>query len=102
MHGDPVRLEDANQLIGDLNAYALLDGEAPREQAHQPGELGDADDLLVRDVADERVAVEGQRVVLAQRVELDRAFDDLANAAVRASVAFGWEGGQELRIALVA
>src|SRR6266571_9206083 len=101
MHGDPVRLEDANQLIGDLNAYALLDGEAPREQAHQPGELGDADDVLVRDVADKRVAVEGQRVVLAEREELDGPLDDLADVAVRPAVALGRKGCQELGIAFV-
>ncbi len=66
VHGHSVRLQEPNQLVGDLDPDPFLDGEAPGEDAHQPGELGDADDLLVRDVADVRVAVERQRMVLAQ------------------------------------
>ena len=48
--GHPVSLEDVLQGVGDLLPQPLLHGEAPGEEAHQPGQLGDADDLLVRDV----------------------------------------------------
>src|SRR5258708_26577587 len=55
----------------------------------------------MRDVADVRVAVERKRVVLAEREELDRAFDDLADVAVGAAMALGRKGGEELGVALV-
>src|SRR5690348_17583615 len=70
----------SRQPISTLFPYTTL---FRSEDAHQPGQLGDADDLLVRDVAEEGVAVERQRVVLAQRVEVDRSLDDLADVAVR-------------------
>src|SRR2546426_8667119 len=101
VHSDAVGLQHTHELVRDLNSDALLDGEAPREYAHQAGELGDADDLFVRDVADEGVAVEGQRVVLAQGVELDGAFDDLADVAVGTAMALGRKRGQELGVAFV-
>src|SRR2546425_7799209 len=101
VHSDAVGLQHTHKLVRDLNSDALLNGEAPREYAHQAGELGDADDLLVRDVADEGVAVERQRVVLAKRVELDRPLDDLTDVAVRAAVALRRERGQELGVAFV-
>src|SRR5437773_11935089 len=46
--------------------------------------------------------MEGERVVLAKRVELDRSFDDLADVAVRPAVALGRKGGEELGVALIA
>jgi hypothetical protein len=73
----------------DLLAEALLQGEAAREQAHQPGQLRDADDPLVRDVADVREAVEGH----AERVKGDRPLDDLADEAVVVAAALGRERG---------
>jgi hypothetical protein len=36
---DAVRLEHADQLIGDLDAHSLLNGETPREHAHESGQL---------------------------------------------------------------
>ncbi len=65
VHRHTMRLQQANQLIGDLDPDPLLNSEAPREDAHQPGQLGDADDLLVCDIADVCVAVERECVVLA-------------------------------------
>src|SRR2546421_13009399 len=56
----------------------------------------------MRDVADVGVTVEGKNVMLAQRVELDRSFDDLDDAAIRPAVAFGRESCQQLRIPFVA
>jgi hypothetical protein len=44
MIGNDMALDEG---VGDLLAEALLHGEAAREQAHQPGQLGDADDPLV-------------------------------------------------------
>ena len=48
----------------------------PGEGADQAGQLRDTDDLLVGDVAHVCDAGEGQRVVLAQRRECDRALGD--------------------------
>ena len=69
--------------VGDLLAEALLDGEAPREQPDEAGQLRDADDPLAGDVADVGVAEEGQRVVLAERGERDRPLDDLREGLPR-------------------
>src|SRR5712664_1130498 len=56
----------------------------------------------MRDVADIRVTVERKRVVLAERVELDRSLDDLADVAVRPAVALSRESSQKLGVTLVA
>src|SRR5207253_3034458 len=98
---DPMRLEHAHQLVRDLHADALLHSEAAGEDPYETGQLGDADDLLMRDVADVGVPMEGQRMVLAEREELDWTLDDLADRAVRAAVTLRGERGQELGIALV-
>src|SRR5207302_10691971 len=45
---------------------------------------------------------ERQGVVLAEGEEVDRPLDDLAQTAVRAVPALGREGGQEVRVPLVA
>src|ERR1700687_3292613 len=95
VHRDAMRLEESNELVSDLDPDSLLDGEAPREDAHQARELGDADDLLVRDVPDECVSVKRQRMVFTQRKELDRPVDQLADAAVGSPSAFGWKRGQD-------
>src|SRR5713101_10123898 len=87
VHRDTMRLQDADQLIGDLDPDPLLDGEAPGEDSHEPGQFGDADDLLVSDIADVCVPMEWERVVLAQGEEFDRALNRLRNAAVRAAAA---------------
>src|SRR5258706_16396533 len=55
----------------------------------------------MRDVTDVRVTVEGQRMVLAQREELDRPLDELADRAVRPAVALGRKRGEQLRVAFV-
>src|SRR5207237_1808211 len=96
-----VRLEQPHELTCDLDANAVLHCEAPRENADQSRQLRDADDLFVRDVADVGVAVEREHVMLAERVELDRSLDDLADAAVRAAVTLRRKGGEELRAACV-
>ncbi len=101
VHSDAVVLQHAHELIRDLHSDALLNSEAPREHPHQAGQLGDADDLFVRDVGDEGVAVERQRVVLAKRVELDWPLDDLADVAVRSAVALSGKRGQELGVAFI-
>ena len=95
-------LQHRLQGVGDLLAQPLLHGEALGEEAHQPGELGQADDVLVRDVADVGAAENRQGMVLAQAEELDRAFDQLADPAVRAAPALGGEDGEQLRVAVVA
>ena len=74
--GDAARLDQLDERVGDLLAHPLLHREAARVEADESRQLRDADDLVARDVRDVRGAVERQRVMLAQRVERDRAFDD--------------------------
>ena len=57
--------------VRDLLGHPLLDLEAAREHVDDARELGDAEDLPHRDVADGALAVERQQVMLAERVELD-------------------------------
>src|SRR5258708_22734965 len=47
--GNPVRLEHRLQSIGDLLPDALLYSKALGKQAHEPGELGETDDVLMAD-----------------------------------------------------
>ena len=76
--------------------------QVPREQAHHPGQLGDAEDVIVGDVAEVGMAEEGQGVMLAERIEGDGSLDNLADLAVRPARAFGGERGDEVLVALVA
>ena len=81
-HAEVLRLEhDADaarrqmrlQPVGDLLRQALLHLQVAREQVDDPGQLRKADDPVAGQVADVRDAGERQQVVLAQRVERDRA-----------------------------
>ncbi|GGL16731.1 hypothetical protein GCM10010094_91950 [Streptomyces flaveus] len=98
---DAVWQQDLLQRFGELVADALLHREAAGEQPHQSGQLGQAEDVLVCDVADVRLAEERQSVMLTEGEERDRSFDDLADPAVRTAVTFGLEGGDKLLVALV-
>ena len=102
MDGDAARLDQLVERVGDLLAEPLLHREAAREQAHQPGELRDADDLVAGDVADVRDAVERQRVVLAEAEERDRPLDDLAGEPSTTLRRLARERGQQLLVAVVA
>ena len=86
-NGDAFGLDERDERVGDLLTEPLLDGEPPRKEPDEPGQLGDADDPLARDVPDVRVAVEGQRVVLAERGERDRPLDDLGERLAPGGVA---------------
>jgi hypothetical protein len=90
-----MRGEQFDEGVGDLLAHALLNSEPPGVQPDEAGQLGDPDDLLVRDVRDVRDPVERQRRVLTQRVERDRPVDDLAEPAVGPAVALGRKGGDQ-------
>ena len=79
-HAEVLRLDDdADTLraglghdgVRDLLGHPLLDLEAAREHVDDARELGDAEDLPLRDVADRALPVKRQEVVLAERVELD-------------------------------
>ena len=60
VHGDAMRMEDRFEGISHLLPDPFLDGEPFGEQAHEPCQLGDADDILVCDVTDVRIAKEGK------------------------------------------
>ena len=72
----PFGASSALEPVGDLHRHALLDLQAPGEEVHDAGELGQADDPLAGQVADVGHAVEREQVVLAQRVEGDRGGHD--------------------------
>ena len=65
VYGDAMRMEHPFQGICYLLPDPFLDGEPLGEQVHQPGQLGDAENILMRDVTDVRIAEEGEGVVLA-------------------------------------
>src|SRR5207247_7985068 len=75
---------------------------ATRVEADEARELRDPEDLVARDVADERAAMERQPVMLAESVEADRSFDDLRMASLDAVRPFAREQRAELGIAVVA
>src|ERR1700694_4791413 len=76
--GDPMGLQNSRNRLRDLPTHPLLDRESPGEEAYQPGELGDADDVLMGYVAHEGMAEERKGVVLAESVKGNRAFHHLA------------------------
>src|SRR6266446_1220500 len=99
--GNTVGLQDARESLRDFTPEPFLNGKTPSEEPHQPGELGDADDVLVGDVAQVGVTEKREGVMLAERIEGNRAFDDLADLAVGTTFAFRREGGHQLGIALI-
>src|SRR5579872_6301752 len=100
--GYPVRLQHLHERGDDLLTQPFLYGEAPGKEAHQPGQFGDADNMLVRDVANVGIAMERQSVMFAEREEADRSLDHLAQVAIHVSPALGIEHFEELGIAIVA
>src|SRR5690349_8603053 len=90
-NGDAARAHELHERVGDLLAEALLHREPAGIETDEPRQLRDAEDLVGRDVADVRRAVERERVMLAEREERDRALHDLA---VRAGDALGPLGGE--------
>ena len=94
---EPHRLQG----IGNLLPDALLYGKALGKQAHEPGELGDTDDVLMRDVAHVGMSVKRERMVLTERKEVDRPLNHLAQTAVRPTPAFGLERREQFRVALI-
>src|SRR5437763_10659389 len=96
--GDAVRREHRFQGIGDLLADAFLDGKALGKQAHEPGELGNANDVLVRDVSDVGMPMKRERVVLTQTKKVDGSLDHLAQPAIRTAAALRLERGEQFGI----
>ena len=80
MDGDAARLDQLAERVRDLLAEALLHREPAREEAHEPRQLRDPDDLLVGDVGEMGGARERERMVLAECRERDRPLDDHAGS----------------------
>mmetsp|Transcript_24844 Transcript_24844/g.65528 ORF Transcript_24844/g.65528 Transcript_24844/m.65528 type:complete len:277 (+) Transcript_24844:203-1033(+) len=78
LHDDrhPSGLHLAHQRGCNLLREPLLDLQPPRVEVRNPRELGEAEHDAAGEVTDVYPAVEGQQVVLAQRVKLDVAHDD--------------------------
>src|SRR6202022_2864757 len=67
----PDRLEVFLQALGDLTRHPLLYLEPSAVELHEPGHLAEAHQAAVRNVSDVNSAVEGQQMMLAERVHLD-------------------------------
>src|SRR5436305_5057959 len=93
--GNSVRLEHRFQGIGDLLPDALLHRKALRKQAHEAGKLGNADDMLMRDVAYVGMPMKGQRVVFTEAKKVDRSLNDLAQTAVWPTATLGLKHGEQ-------
>ena len=97
VNGDATWLDQLDERVRDLLADALLHGEAARVQTHKPRQLRNPDDFWTGDVCDMSDAMEWKCVVLAQRVEDDRALDDLAVRTVDVGRPLARKCRQELR-----
>src|SRR5439155_15990897 len=64
-------------------------------------QLADTDDPLVGDIPNVRLSHERECVVLTEREKGDRPLDDLGELAVCPAVTLGWEGRQQLGVAVV-
>src|SRR5881392_1653992 len=95
-------LQQGIQCVGDLLPDTFLDGEAPGEKTHKAGELGNADDVFVSDIANIGMPKEWQRVMLTETKKVDRPFNDLAQTAIRSTTTFGLEDGEQFGVTLVA
>ena len=70
-HGDALGLQNMLDAIGDLRAHLLLHLQAARIGIHHAGELGDADHLAVRQIADMGAPDDRRQMMLAMRFEPD-------------------------------
>src|SRR6266480_6075700 len=102
INGNTMRLQQGIQSVGDLLPDTLLDGEAPVEKTHKAGELGNANNVFVSNIADIGVPVKRQRVVLTETKKVDWPLNDLAQTAIWATATFGLEDGEQFGVALVA
>src|SRR6266487_855185 len=100
--GNSMRLEHRLQGIDDLLPDAFLYSKALGKQAHEPGELGDADDVLMCDIAHVGMTMKRQRMVLTERKKVDRSLNHLAQTTVRPTPTFGLERREQFEVALIA
>ena len=73
-----MRLQHLHDGVGNLVGEPLLNLQPTGEHLHDPGELGETDDLAVGDIGDVGAPEERQQVVLTQRVQLDVPHQDHA------------------------
>jgi hypothetical protein len=81
MHGvdddaDTLRLQHGFDALCDLGRQLLLHLESTGEGIHDPCQLADPDDLVVRQITDVCLADDGRHMVFAMRFEVDAAQDD--------------------------
>ncbi len=68
---DPVRLKHRIEGIHNLLPQPFLDRKTSGKQPYEAGELGNADDGLMREIADVGMPEKWQGMVLAQREKAD-------------------------------
>jgi hypothetical protein len=71
--GDPVRLKHRIAGMHNLLPQSFLDRKTLGKQPHEAGELGNAEDGLMREIADVGMPEKGQGMVLAQREKCEPA-----------------------------
>ncbi len=76
-------LEHRIQRIHNLLPHPLLYREALGKEAHEPGELRDAHNMFVCNIANVGIPEKWQHVMLAQRVKRDGSLNHLAQATIR-------------------
>lgn len=86
--GYTMRMEHGFQSVRNLLTDAFLYGETLGKESHQAGQLGNADDIFMGNVAHIRLAVKRKRMMLTKRKEGDRSFYDLAAVTVRLAMTF--------------
>src|SRR5207248_11655417 len=80
---NPVRLKHRIEGIHNLLPQPFLDRKTPGKEPHEACELGNADDGLMREIADVGMPEKRQGMVLAQREKRDGSLDHLAQSTVR-------------------
>src|SRR5512141_2264746 len=90
------------QCVCNLLTDSLLHRKSFCKEAHQTGQLGNSDNVLMRNVAHISPAVKRKSMVLTQREKRDGSFQYLAETTVGVAAAFGIKNAQQFRIAIIA
>jgi hypothetical protein len=98
LYRDAARLHEVDEPVGDFLAEPFLHREPSRVEPDEPGQLGDAEDLVAGDIRQMCDTMERQRMVLAEGEERDRPLDDLTVPAVDVARSLGRESSAQLGV----
>src|SRR5690349_22095301 len=97
-----MRMKHGVQSICNLLTNPFLYRKTLGEKPYHPGQLGNANDVLMGNVSNVRHAVERKGMVLTQRIKGDWSLNDLAEPTVRLAAAFRTKNPQKLWITVIA